>query len=391
MQRLYYTNSFLDGFSARVVRCEPDAGRARVVLDQTAFYPTSGGQPHDLGTLGDAVVLDVIDEGDEIVHVLDRPLEVGSEVDGLIDWPRRFDHMQQHTGQHILSAAFEQTCSVRTESFHLGTTTCTIDLAREVTPAEIAAAERAASDVVFADRAVSVRFVSEEEAAALPLRKESLRTGTLRLVEIEGADLSACGGTHVTRTGMVGLIAVTGWERFKGASRLSFVCGRRALDAHARLRDTVTGLIRQLTVAPHELGAAVERLQQEGRALQKSIKTLQQDLACHISATLVAQAEPVGSFRRVLVAQPGWDAAALKGLASALVTHPGIVAVVTGDGTPAPLVIARSADVAFDAGAWLKSAAAVLGGRGGGRPELAQGAAGTADQVLEHARVTVIG
>jgi alanyl-tRNA synthetase len=391
MKRLYYTESFLDGFSARVVRCEPDADRARVVLDQTAFYPTSGGQPHDLGTLGDAVVLDVIDEGDEIVHVLDRPLEVGADVEGLIDWPRRFDHMQQHTGQHILSAAFEQTCGVRTESFHLGTTTCTIDLAREVTPADIAAAERAACDVVFADRAVTVRFVSEQEAAALPLRKESLRTGTLRLVEIDRTDLSACGGTHVTRTGMVGLIAVSGWERFKGASRITFVCGRRALDSHERLRDTVTGLIRQLTVAPNELGAAVERLQQEGRTMQKSIKALQQDLARHISATLVAQAEPVGRFRRVLVEQPGWDAAALKVLASALVTHPGIVAVVTGDGTPAPLVVARSADVVFDAGAWLKSAAAALGGRGGGRPELAQGAAGTANQVLEHARLTVIG
>lgn len=391
MKRLYYTEPFLDGFSARVVRCEPDADRARVVLDQTAFYPTSGGQPHDLGTLGDAVVLDVIDEDDEIVHVLDRPLEVGADVDGLIDWPRRFDHMQQHTGQHILSAAFEQTCGVRTESFHLGTTTCTIDLAREVTPAEIAAAERAASDVVFADRAVTVRFVSEQEAAALPLRKESLRTGTLRLVEIDRTDLSACGGTHVTRTGMVGLIAVSGWERFKGASRIAFVCGRRALDSHERLRDTVTGLIRQLTVAPNELGAAVERLQQEGRTMQKSIKALQQDLACHISATLVAQAEPAGSFRRVLVAQPAWDAAALKVLASALVTHPGIVAVVTGDGTPAPVVVARSTDVVFDAGAWLKSATAALGGRGGGRPELAQGAAGTANQVLEHARLTVIG
>ncbi|MGE3343172.1 MAG: alanyl-tRNA editing protein [Vicinamibacterales bacterium] len=391
MKRLYYTDSFLQTFTGHVVRCDQDGSHARVVLDQTAFYPTSGGQPHDLGTLGGATVLDVHDEDDEVVHVLDRPLDVGALVEGRIDWTRRFDHMQQHTGQHVLSAAFDSTCGVRTESFHLGTTTCTIDLAREVTPAEIAVAEQAAAAAVFADHPVTVRFASEAEATALPLRKESVRTGTLRLVDVAGVDLSACGGTHVTRTGMIGLIAVAGWERFRGGSRITFVCGGRALASHARLRDTVTGLVRQLTVAPHELADAVERLQQDGRTHQKSIKSLQQDLACHISATLVAQAEPAGAFRRVLVAQSGWDAAALKTLASAVVAHPGIVAVVTGEGTPAPLVVARSADVAFDAGAWLKSAAAALGGRGGGRPELAQGAAGTADQVLDHARLTVIG
>jgi alanyl-tRNA synthetase len=390
MIRLYYTDSMQRTFTSRVTRCDEVDGRARVVLESTAFYPTSGGQPFDVGTLGSASVLDVVDDEEVgVVHVVDRPLKVGETVEGVIEWSRRFDHMQQHTGQHILSAAFDRTCGVRTESFHLGTTSCTIDLAREVTPAEIAEAERVANGVVWDDRPVVVSFASEEEAATLPLRKESLRSGTLRLIDVTDFDLSACGGTHVPRTGMVGVIAVAGWERFKGGSRIEFVCGGRALAAHARLRDVVTALVRQTTVAVHELGAAFERVQSENRAGQKTIRALQEELATHLAATLVATAEDVGQFRRVLVEQPGWDAAALKTLASALASHPGIVAVVTGSGTPAPLVVARAADVAFDAGACVKQITAALGGRGGGRPELAQGAAADAASVLAFARDSV--
>jgi alanyl-tRNA synthetase len=278
---------------------------------------------------------------------------------------------------------------VRTESFHLGTSSCTIDLAREVTPSEIATAEALASEVVWEDRPVTIRFASEQEAARLPLRKESLRSGTLRLIEVQEFDLSACGGTHVPRTGMVGIIAVAGWERFKGGSRIEFVCGGRALASYRRHRDVVTALVKTMTVAPQELMTAVERLQGDGRALQKTIKHLQEELATHLAGALVAQAEDVGAFRRVLVTQPGWDAQALKALASAMVARPGLVAVVTGDGTPAPLVIARSADVACDAGAWVKTITGELGGRGGGRPELAQGAAGSAERILALARETV--
>lgn len=388
--RLYYTDPLRTVFESVVLRCDADAGRARVVLDATAFYPTSGGQPFDTGTLGGARVLDVVDDDVlGVVHVVDRPLTPGATVRGEVDWPRRFDHMQQHTGQHILSAAFDRTCGVRTESFHLGTTTCTIDLAREVTAGEIAAAEEAACGVVWEDRPVTVRFADEAEAAALPLRRESRRSGTLRLVEVADFDLSACGGTHVPRTGMVGLIAVTGWERVKGGSRIEFACGGRALRSHQRLRDHVTTLVRHLTVAPDELGAAVERLQADNRRAQKTMRALQEDLASHQAASLADAAEDAGAFRRVMVARPDWDATAIKALASALVQRPGMVAVVVGSGTPAPFVVARSTDVAFDAGAWVKRIAADLGGRGGGRPDLAQGAAPDPDQFLDAARHSV--
>ena len=389
--RIYYTDALSTTFDATVVSSAMIDDRAHVVLDTTAFYPTSGGQPFDLGTLGGRAVLDVIDGDDGVItHVLDAPLEPGAKVAGVVDWARRFDHMQQHTGQHILSAAFERTCAARTESFHLGATTCTIDLAREVSPAEIASAETMACDIVFDDRPVRVRFVSEAEAAALPLRKDPTRTGTLRLVEIEDCDLSACGGTHVPATGRVGVIAVSGWERFRGGSRIEFVCGHRAVASHRRLRDVVSGLVRQLTVAPQEIGAAIEKFQAEGRENQKALRQLRETVAAQEAGALAAASEHVGAFRRVVVARPGWDVAALKTLATAIAAHPGCVAVIVGDDTPVPVVAARAKDVAFDASGWIKQITAALGGRGGGRPELAQGGvAASVDKVLAFAQESV--
>ena len=393
--RIYYTDALQTTFEATVLSSSPlgagASSQSKVTLDTTAFYPTSGGQPFDTGTLGGRRVLDVVDGEDGVItHVVDGPLEPGHAVTGVIDWPRRFDHMQQHTGQHVLSAAFERTCAARTESFHLGSATCTIDLAREVTPAEIASAEALASQVVFEDRPVQVRFASEAEAAALPLRKEPARAGTLRLVDVKDFDLSACGGTHVSQTGQIGLIAVSGWERFKGGTRVAFVCGQRALISHRRFRDVVTGLVRHLTVAQDELCPAVERMQAEARAHLKTIRQLREAAAEQDAASLVSTGEDVGAFRRVLVARTGWDAAALKTLASAIAAHPGCVAVVAGDDTPVSLVVARAADVVFDAGAWMKQITGALGGRGGGKPESAQGGvSATIDQVLAFARDSV--
>jgi len=385
--RLYYTDSLLTTFEATVL----SSNHNNIVLDTTAFYPTSGGQPFDTGTLGGRAVLDVIDGDDGVItHVLDAPLEQGAKVTGVIDWARRFDHMQQHTGQHILSAAFERTFGVRTESFHLGLASCTIDLAREVSRAEIAMAEMVACDIVFDNRPVRVRFVSEAEAAALPLRKDPTRTGTLRLVEIDDCDLSACGGTHVPATGRVGVIVVSGWERSKGGSRIEFVCGHRAVASHQRLRHIVSGLVKHLTVAPEEIGAAVERLQAESRANQKALRQLREAAAAQEAGALAAAAEDIGAFRRAIVTRAGWDLASLKILATAIAAHPGCVAVVMGDDTPVPVIVARAGDVSFDAAAWIKAVTTALGGRGGGRPELAQGGvAASVDKVLAFAQESV--
>jgi alanyl-tRNA synthetase len=386
--RLYYTDSLLSGFDATVLAAHTADGRIEVRLDQTAFYPTSGGQPFDVGTLGAARVLDVVDrEDDDIVHVVDRPIEVGQRVRGEIDWPRRFDHMQQHTGQHILSAAFDRLHRVRTTSFHLGTATATIDLAREVTPAEIAGAERAANDVVWSDREVRVRFATDEEARALPLRKEPTRTGQLRLVDVQDFDLSACGGTHVPRTGMIGMIAVAGWERFKGASRITFICGGRALGTFGQFRDVLAEAGRRLSGSTADLPAAIERLQTEAREAARTERRLLDELTGYRAAEFRGRAETVRGGRGVLRTAPGADAGALKALAAAIVAEPGFLAVLVGDGQPAPVIAARSADVSFDAAAWLKQAVARFGGRGGGRPEMAQGGLpAAADDVLAFAR-----
>jgi len=298
--------------------------------------------------------------------------------------------MQQHTGQHVLSAAFDHLLGVRTTSFHLGAETSTIDLAREVTPSEIAQAEAEANRIVWESRPVTVRFVTEDEASRLPLRKEPVKTGLLRLVDVTGFDLSACGGTHVPATGMIGAIAIAGWERFKGATRLGFVCGVRALKSHATLRDVVAGATRALSVSPAELAGAIERLHGDLKTAGRLTRRLQDELAGFRAADLRGRAETIGPYRGVLTAQPGWDAASLKVLAQAIVSEPGLVVVMTGDGEPTPVVVARSADVAVDAAAWMKRAAGELGGRGGGRPEMAQGGlTARADQVLEFARRTL--
>lgn len=369
-ERLYYTDPALARFDATVTHVDVVDGRQVIRLDRTAFYPTSGGQPFDVGTLGAARVVDVIDEeGGDVRHVIDGELAAGATVEGRIDWPRRFDHMQQHTGQHVLSAAFETLLQARTESFHLGADYATIDLARELKPQDIARAEDDANRIVWEDRPVQVRFVDAAEAASLKLRKPPTRAGTLRLIEVEDYDLSACGGTHVARAGAIGVIAVTGWERFKGGLRVGFVCGGRALRAHRRLRDLTADSARLLSTTEDELPAGVERLQLEAKALRRHIKDLQSTLSGHEADRLAASAH--GGV--VVATLDGWDQNGLKGIATAIAARPGLVAALLGGPAPFAVVIARSADRQTDAGAVLKQLAAQFGGKGGGRPELAQG------------------
>jgi alanyl-tRNA synthetase len=280
--------------------------------------------------------------------------------------------MQQHTGQHVLSAAFDKLYGVRTVSFHLGADSSTIDLAREVKPAEIAAAEEEANRIVWEDRPVSIRYATAEEAAALPLRKESLRGGTLRLIEVDGFDLSACGGTHVARTGAIGIVAVGSSERFRGGQRIEFLCGARALARFRSQRDAIDGGVRLLSVLPAELPAAIERLQNEARDQKRSIVALQNELAKFRAEELASSAELLNDVQVVLRAVDA-DANGLKSLATAIAARPRHFVVLTSAVSPALIVVARSPDVAVGANDVLSSLLKQFGGRGGGRPELAQG------------------
>jgi alanyl-tRNA synthetase len=332
--------------------------------------------------------VDVVDEGARIAHLLAGAglprLVVGREVEGRIDWARRFDHMQQHTGQHVLSAAFDRLFENRTTSFHMGAETSTIDLAREASPAEVDRAVDESNLVAWEDREVSVRFVSADEAVRLPLRKEPVRDGTLRLVEIRDFDLSACGGTHVSRTGAIGMIAVTSAERFRGGSRITFVCGGRASRMFRTYRDAVSGAVRVLSVLPHELPGAIERAQLESKDLRKTMSRLQGQLAGHEAIRLLEGAELIGERRLVVQALEGWDAAGLKTIASSLVAHSGVVVALVSPGAPIAVVVARSQNAGVDSSKVLRTLLDRFGGRGGGRPELAQGAGlvGKIDDIL---------
>ena len=372
--RLYYADSHLTSFEAQVIESGTLNDRPFIVLDQSAFYPTTGGQPHDTGTVSGRHVVDVIDrEGDgAVVHVLDESLDVGSRVVGTVDWPRRLDHMQQHTGQHVLSAAFVRLFEIPTLSFHLGAEVSTIDLRGTPGPEVIARAEDEANRVVWQNRPVSVRFVSAEEAATLPLRKEPVRGGTLRLVEVEDFDLSACGGTHVTRTGAIGILAVQAWERYKGGTRISFVCGGRAHSQFHVLRDVVANAVRQLSIQAGELPDAVTRLQAEARELRQQARALTEQLATYEAEGLVRDAEDVGGTRLICRVIDGHDAAGLKSLSQAIVGRPGHVVALVSRSQPAVVVVARSADAKADAALVVKALIGRFGGEGGGRPEGAQ-------------------
>jgi alanyl-tRNA synthetase len=382
-ERLYYTDPYLTTFDARVLDVCDVAGRNGIVLDRTAFYPTSGGQPFDTGTIGGARVVDVVDGDDgAIVHVVEGVVEVSVPaagdygkgiLSGCVDWARRFDHMQQHTGQHVLSAAIDRVCGVRTESFHLGADTATIDLARELTMTETAASEDAANEVVWADRPVTIRFADAADAASLGLRKESGRSGTLRIVDVDGFDVSACGGTHVRRTGAIGIIAISGWERFRGGTRLEFKCGGRALQAHRVLRATVRDSSSLLSTGAGELPQAIERLQGESKELRRRLKDAGARLAVFEAELLTAKAEAVAGFR-LIVETLAADAGTLKTMAQTIASSPGNVAVLVTSASPVSIVVSRSADVSsVDAARVLKAILNRFGGKGGGRPEMAQG------------------
>ena len=377
--RIYYTEPSCRVFEATVTSAAEHEGRPAVILDRTAFYPTSGGQPFDTGRLGAVDVIDTIDGGDDIVHVVSAALAPGTRVRGEIDWSRRFDHMQQHTGQHVLSAAFDRLLDNRTMSFHMGVQSSTIDLAREASANDIDRALDEANHVVWEDRAVSVRFVSREEAARLSLRKEPGRDGTLRLVEVSDFDLSACGGTHVSRTGAIGMIAVLNAERFRGGTRLTFACGARASRAFRVNRDAVSGSVRALSVLPHELPGAIERMQLEAKQLRKVVSRLQDSLAAHEATRLLAGATSVSGVRLVVHVLEGWDAQGLKAIAAALTSYGDVAAALFSSAEPLAAVTARSPGVDVDASKVLRVLLDRFGGRGGGKPDLAQGAGLTGD------------
>jgi alanyl-tRNA synthetase len=379
--RLYYTDSYLREFTARIVERSAD-GRT-VYLDRTAFYPASGGQPCDTGALAGVPVLDVADEGERIAHRLAAPLDCGP-VDCAIDWSRRFDHMQQHTGQHLLSAVFEEWFGLHTVSFHLGAESSTIDLeGGPVEPGGVLDAERRANDIVFENRSVAVRF--QDAAEVQGLRKPTDREGTLRIVSIAGLDRSACGGTHVRATGEAGPILLRKLDKVRQTVRVEFLCGGRAV-RRARADYEALSKTAQLFSAPlDEVPAAVAAQLETARANDKARRKLELDLAaCQGKELYLATAPGADGVRRVTRRVVKGSLEELRAIAQNFTAQPKAVFMATLADPPSVL-LAASADAGIDAGKTLKAALAQAGGRGGGNARIAQGSvaeAGVLEQVL---------
>jgi len=366
-ERKYFQDSNFLEFSATVVEVKPSEHGDCVVLDQTAFYPTGGGQPNDTGSLGEARVVDVFeDEANIIYHLVQAgSFEPGQTVSGVVDRGRRLDHLQQHSGQHLLSQAFVQTCGAETRSFHLGSQTSTIDIELQSPTDELMrGAEDLANGIVFEDRPMRVHLVNEEEAALLPLRKESAVRGNIRVIEIENFDWSPCGGTHAARTGQIGLIAIRSYERFRKMTRIEFVCGGRALAEYRLAKDTAFAVARLFSSEREKSPELVAAALQENKGLKRRIRDLL-ELAMSAEAAEVLAAAPASQSFKIVQREPS------------------VALLATKDAGGARLVFARSDSLTQNMNELLAEACQTLGGRGGGKPELAQGGGPNVERLEE--------
>ena len=381
-ERLYYTDSFLYDFDAEIA--EVISGeRTAVVLDRTAFYPTCGGQVFDTGLLradGSALRVTEVaeDESGKILHYMEAPartLAPGQKVAGTIDAERRRDHMQQHSGQHVLSATFIELFEMPTVSFHMGDETCTIDLAaKALSSDQIVRAEARANEVVFENRPVGVRCVSSEEARSLGLRKlPELQKDEMRLVEIRDFDLCACGGTHVTQTSQIGLVLIRKTEKVKQGIRVEFVCGDRALRIARRDYATLTDAAGLFSGHIYDVPQQIKKTLDEVKSGQKRQHVLLEEIAELRAAELSLSARFVGKFKVVQQVFADRDLAFIKLLAQKLTKVPGMLVLLGSTASPAAVVFARSTDVEADVSTLMKDAMAAVGGRGGGSKDLAQG------------------
>jgi alanyl-tRNA synthetase len=366
--RLYYHDCYLTSFPAQIIDTA-DNGH-RVYLQSTAFYPTSGGQPHDTGFLGGQQVLDVVEEGERIAHVLAGPVHTASS-EARIDWHRRYDHMQQHTGQHLLSAVFLDVLDAQTLSFHMGPEVSSIELSlKELRDTQIDEVEKQANAIVWEARPVQIVF--EDAEAIQGLRKASARTGTLRVVEISGLDRSACGGTHVRSTAELGPIQILRSEKLRGNVRTEFVCGARALRHSKHEHRTLAELSRLASTAPAQVPQYLSGLQERLGQAEKSQQRLNAELARRDGEEAYRNAVPSHDGIRRWLVEVGFIDETARAKVQAFTKLPRAVALVTAVDSPSVL-IACSGDSGFNAGALLKEALARVGGRGGGSATLAQG------------------
>lgn len=364
-EKLYYQDPYQTTFSARVLTCEPSKGGCLVTLDRTAFYPEGGGQPADHGVLGGVTVTDVHEKDGVIFHTCDKVVELGSTVEGSIDWTRRFDHMQQHSGEHILSGLLCSLYACSNVGFHLGADTVTIDYDRELTWEQVLEAERQANEAIWRDTPAEITFPAPDALAQLDYRSKKELTGQVRIVSFPGADCCACCGTHVRRAGEVGLIKVLSCQKFREGVRLEILCGQRAYRYLSRIYEQDHAVARLLSVKPQDAFAAVERQNAELTAAKLRMTELEDRL-------FALRAQSLAGCGDVLLLEPPMRPDGARKLAdTAARAAGGLAAVFAGerDSYVYALVHAGGADIS----PLVKQLNSALSGRGGGRNGFAQG------------------
>ena len=351
--RLYYEDSYTTQFEATMLEHVAIGNRVSVVLDKTYFYPEGGGQPADTGSIGSQPVLDVQtrDHDSAVLHVLAGLPEDMQTVVCQIDWPRRFDHMQHHTGQHILTQAFIDVAQTQTIGFHLSENSVTIDLDQsDLSATDIHAAEQLANQIIVENRPVQISFIDAEEAAEIRMRRlpQHLKTDQLRIVDISDFDQTACGGTHVSATGEIGLLKIVKVEKHRSGSRVTFVCGRRAMDDYQARFDALTQVSQRLSTGYLDLADTVEKIQLENRNLKKSLKEMKTAWVNIAADQLVSDAaKKIGNYQ---VISNIYDSAALdlRSLASRLIQQPDVIVLLASTANTATCVFACSKGVDLD-------------------------------------------
>ncbi|MBS7346036.1 MAG: alanyl-tRNA editing protein [Caryophanon sp.] len=366
-QLLYYTDAYIQQFDATVIASGEENGRHYVVLSNTAFYPTGGGQPHDIGTLNDVDVIDVEKVGDDIRHYVSAP--VTGDVHGTIDWQRRFDFMQQHAGQHILTAAFVELFNIPTTSFHLGAQTVTIDLdTQTITDEQLAQAEARANDIILQNRPIETKWVTADDLQTYNLRKEIAVEGDIRLVIIPEFDYNGCGGTHPSSTGQVQLIKILHVEKMKKQSRIHFVCGARVLQELAMRKDVLTNVARQLSVPEEEAADALQKVMTTAKQTEKQLQQLLDAQLTTIAAELAAQTIAAKAF-------DGFSMQQLQKIARTVVAENDDVQVFLASHVDGKIqfVAARGANVTRSMKDISAAVLPLLNGKGGGNDQFVQG------------------
>ncbi|MGH1327682.1 alanyl-tRNA editing protein [Bacillus pretiosus] len=375
-QKLYYTDAYKKVFTTKVIKQDYDKdGNLYVVLNETAFYPTGGGQPHDTGTLNGIAILDIKEVNDEIRHFITEQLHI-EEVEGKINWERRFDHMQQHAAQHILSAAFWDHFNIPTIGFHLGKETVTIDLETENLHAEIVEkAIQIANKIVFENHPIRTLWMNLEEAKTLPLRKEPTITENIRVVIIENFDYNGCGGTHPKRTGEVGPIQVLGWERNKGGIRLTFIAGWRTLNLMGQQLQIMKDVSKQLNSSESDIPAKVAQLLTSQKENEKAIQTMNEKLLFAEANELFQQPTEIHAgilISKVFTNRSMQEIAKLSAIITEQQEH-AITYFVIENEDKLQCILACGKTVTLDMNALLKEALPTIEGKGGGNKKSARG------------------